>query len=92
MKQQPGMSKLEILTANMNIANSAAVTVAKNDVQYLNENLAKVQKWHDLLVRLSLPENSKASEIRKNFLDEFNKVEKYRQNTAKNYSQINIET
>lgn len=92
MKQQPEMSKLEILTANMNIANSAAVTVAKNDVQYLNENLAKVQKWHDLLVRLSLPENSKASEIRKNFLDEFNKVEKYRQNTAKNYSQINIET
>lgn len=92
MEQKPDMPKYTIFASNIDMANDAAIYVAKQNVAKINEKLANVQIVSDLIRKLQLPENSPAVELRKKYLEEYKKIEEYKGNFEKNYKDIGVST
>lgn len=84
-------SKLAIIAANLNSAQSASVYISRKNIDSLNEKLRQIQVLYDLICRIHLPENSPAEELRKKYLEEFHKVEEYKNSFSKDYTEIGLE-
>jgi len=90
IKEHPEHSKTAILYSNMNTANSAVTYVAKAKVNQLNSSLERQQIIHDLVNQLNLPENSPMETIREKYIEEFNKVDEFRQSLTQHYDGLNL--
>lgn len=90
MKNNPERSKSAILNANMDTAKTAAGYVAKQNIETLNNDLLKIQIIQNLISRVKLPENSSAEATRQKYLEEFKKIEEYKDSFPHSYSGLNL--
>lgn len=92
IEEHPELSKIGILTADLNVAKEAAVYVARQYTDKINFGLKNIVKLQQLVKNLNLPPNSPAEELRQKYLEEFDKIDKYKENFSHNYQEIGLET
>ena len=88
IKNQPEGSKYLILSTNMSEAISGVRSIVKAEIDNLNEKIRMIQNTGNLLIKLELPENSKANELRENFYKEIEKLSQYQNNQPSEYKYI----
>lgn len=92
IKDNPEKSKLSILEVNLETAKAATQYLAKQNIEKINTELMKVQIVHDLISRIKIPENSPAQELKEKYMQEFEKIEEYKNSFNHTYSNINLTT
>lgn len=92
IENNPEKSKLTILNVNLETAKTAALYIAQQNIEKINSELMKVQVVYDLINRIKLPESSPAEKLREKYLQEFEKVEDYKDSFAQSYSNIDMAT
>ena len=92
MEEHPERSKTALLYLHMEEAKSASIVAAKYNINLLNQKLMKIQKVKNLIVNLTLPEDSPANEARKKYLEDFSKLEEYIATQSKNFPNIDLST
>ena len=90
IKEHPKSSKTGLLILHMDEAKTASIAAATYQVQTINEKLKRIQKVRDLIVKLTLPENSPANKAREEYLKGFHEVEETI--SRQRYDNLNLTT
>lgn len=92
IEEHPDLSKVGILLSNLNTATNAAIYIGKQHINEINNELKQLESVHQLVKALNLPMNSPTEELRQKYLEEFDKIEKYKDNFSHSYKDIGLTT
>ena len=90
IKEQKDQSKTILLGTNIDLAIAGIREVVKSNIEYLNTTLLIIQKRHDLIRKLILPDNSPVAQEAEKYLESLQELLEYESSVQKTFPNIGI--
>jgi len=90
IKNQTDQSKTLLLSTSIDMAISGLREVVKANINYLNFPLQVIQKRHDLMLKLLLPDNSEVAKEAEKYLEAIQNLLEYENSLKENFPHIGI--
>ena len=90
LTQKPELPQAALLQKNIETAKTAAIYVAKQDIEKINNRLSTFDVAHDLIMGLSVAEGSPAAKMKDEYLERSNKVQEFRESLSQHFDEIDV--
>lgn len=90
LTQKPELPQAALLQKNIETAKTAAIYVAKQDIEKINNRLSTFDVAHDLIMGLSVAEGSPAAKMKEEYLERSNKVQEFRESLSQHFEEIDL--
>ncbi len=90
LNEKSELPQAALLQQNIETARTAAMYIAKQDIDKINTRLSTFDTAHNLIMDLSVAEGSPAAEMREKYLEYSDKVEQFRQSLSRHFDEIDV--
>ena len=90
IKENPNMPKKLIIDSNINILKKGIRGIISKNIEILSSDLRRIGEIQEIIQSLNIPENSKASQLAKEYLDECDKLLEFQEGFPKEYKNLEM--